>query len=553
MNTLSRKHCALVALALLLTACSGGGGGSDGGGSGGGGSPPPVTSPSPSATDAARFLTQATFGPRQQDIDALSASTYDAWLNNQFSLPATSQLAAINATADPKSRNNRIDIWWSTTLNGQDQLRQRVAFALSEIFVVSDHADALDNRANAIAYYQDLLAKDAFGNFRTLLEDVTLSPAMGLYLNNLGNQKPDPTNNIHADENYAREVMQLFSVGLVQLNNDGTVKKDLLGNTIPTYTQSDVSNLARALTGWSWSGSNFFDGPENNTTQMTAFPDYHDTGSKTVIGGVNIPAGGTAASDLKMALDAIFNHPNVGPFISRQLIQHLVTSNPSPAYVARVTAIFNNNGQGVRGDLQAVVRAILLDSEARSADQVTVTTFGKQREPLLEATHLWRAFGGAATNGHYNFWNPEYSGLNQAPFSAPSVFNFFGPRYAPSGAIKQAGLVAPEFKLMNASSIVGLNNFFSGFIFDMEQGNANAKPDEIRLNLGALKDVASQKDSTALVERLNLLLMSGQMTSKMKQSLIAELNTIDLSDGGIHRNEEAIYLIMTSPQYQIQK
>lgn len=527
--------------ALLLASCGGGGGSSSG------------TSQTAqiSTSQAARFLTQATFGPRQTDIDQLVASSYDSWITNQLNLPATLQLPQIPASGTPTAlRNARMEAWWNTAINGQDQLRQRVAFALSEIFVVSDRSDSLSEEVRAIAYYHDLLAKDAFGTFRTLLEDVTLSPAMGLYLNMQGNQKPDPANNIHADENYAREVMQLFTVGLVQLNADGTVKTSG-GNPIPTYGQPDVSGLARVLTGWSWNSADFFNGPANNIAQMIPFTSFHDTDGKTIVGGIAI-AGGDARAELKTALDTLANHPNVGPFICRQLIQRLVTSNPSPAYVGRMAQIFADNGKGVRGDLGAVVRAILLDMEARSDSNIGGTAYGKLREPLLMATHLWRAFNAGAANGKYQEWNPEDS-LGQAPFSAPSVFNFFNPRFSPTGPIQQAGLVAPEFQRINAASVAQISNFLAGHIFNHDQGNTGAQTGDILLNLDTLRVLASGGDSGPLVDKLNLLLMSGQMSANMRQLLVTRLNGMDASDRGTARILEAIFLTMGSPAYQVQK
>lgn len=534
---------------LLLTSCGGGGSGS---------SPPGAVNPPPppvaqiTASQAARFLTQATFGARQTDIDQLvSSNSYDNWISSQQSMPATLQLPQIPASGTSTAlRNARIEAWWNTAINAQDQLRQRVAFALSEIFVVSDRSDALSEEVRAVAYYHDLLAKDAFGSFRTLLEDVTLSPAMGLYLNMLGNQKPDPANNIHADENYAREVMQLFTIGLVQLNADGTVKTSG-SNPIPTYGQPEVSGLARVLTGWSWNSTDFFNGPANNVAQMVPFASFHDTTGKTIVGGVAI-TGSDARTELKSALDALANHPNVGPFVCRQLIQRLVTSNPSPAYVARIAQVFADNGRGVRGDLSAVVRAMLLDAEARSDSNISGAAYGKLREPLLMATHLWRAFGASAVNGKYQEWNPEDS-LGQAPFSAPSVFNFFNPRFAPAGPIQQAGLVAPEFQRVNAASVALINNFLAGHIFGHDQGNTSAQAGDILLNLDPLRSLATGSDSGPLVDKLNLLLMSGQMNAGMRQLLVTRLNGMDASDRGTARILEAIFLTMGSPAYQVQK
>lgn len=510
-----------------------------------------AASTAPGATQAARFLTQATFGPRADEIAALQKSSYAAWLDTQFSTPATLQLPRLKLTRDRHDRGNRMQLWWKTAVTGNDQLRQRVAFAFSEIFVVSDQSAALSGQADAIAYFHDVLAQDAFGNFRTLLEDVTLSPAMGLYLNMLGSRKPDPDNNIHADENYAREVMQLFTIGLVQLAADGSVRLDGNGKPIPTYTQSDVTNLARALTGWSWKGSDFY-GPANNTAQMVPFADYHDTDAKTLIGGVQIAAGGDARSELKTALDTLFAHPNVGPFIARQLIQRLVTSNPSPAYVGRVAAVFNDNGSGVRGDLRAVTRAILLDSEARDDAYVAQASYGKRREPVLCVTQLWRSFNGAARNRRYDYAYPEYD-LNQAPFGAPSVFNFFKPDYAPEGDVRNSGLVAPEFQLANASSVTRYSNFISTHTYAHQSTNLKAAFSEVLLDISDLKPLARASDTGALVDQLSLRLMSGQMNSAMRSALVADLNSVDAGDGGANRVMEGIFLTMTSPQYLVQK
>ncbi|MBV8467016.1 MAG: DUF1800 domain-containing protein [Burkholderiales bacterium] len=509
----------------------------------------PAIADTPTQAQAARFLTQATFGPRQADINQVVSGGYQAWLNTQFAAPASGQLNALIATGDQFSRDNRLKVWWNTTVNGPDQLRQRVAFALSEMLVVSDQSAALDTNANAVAYYNDILARDAFGNYRTLLQDVTLSPAMGLYLNMLGNPAPDPANNVHTDENYARELMQLFTIGLVQLNADGTVKTGVGGVGLPTYTQSDVTNLARALTGWSWEGSDFFNGPPANLTQMVAFDAYHDTNAKTIVGGVQISAGTTAAQDLKTALDTLFNHPNVGPFVSRQLIQRLVTSNPSPAYVGRVAAVFNNNGSGVRGDMKAVVQAILLDSEARNDP---TGSFGKLREPILQVTHFWRVFNAHAQNGQYGLTYPE-GVIGQAPLGSPTVFNFFRPSYAPVGAVKSAGLVAPEMQIVNAASVALVANFFASSIYGMDKDLAQSpQPGDLLLDLTAFKPSAVSNPS-AMLDQLNLLLLNGQMTASTRQALLTYINTVDPSDGGSARVQEAAYLILTSPQYQMQK
>lgn len=297
----------------------------------------------------------------------------------------------------PANGGNWLPYWWSAVIRGNDPLRERMALALSEILVVSDQSAAIQVSSQTVPAYHDLLARNAFGNFRSLLEQITLSPAMGLYLNMLRSDRPDPLLGTHADQNYAREIMQLFTVGLVRLNLDGSVQKDAAGNGLPTYSQTDVENLARVFTGWgsaptTHTGAEAWTYDTNVLLPMVAYEAHHDSGSKTLLGGVTVPAGDTAAADLKIALDALFRHPNVGPFLGRQLIQCLVTSNPSPAYVQRVAAAFNDNGGGVRGDLQAVLKAILTDPEAVTPPAGSA---GKLREPLLRLAHLWLAFDAA--------------------------------------------------------------------------------------------------------------------------------------------------------------
>ena len=559
------KIAQCLSIGLLLAGCGGGGSGGSSNSSAAGGSGTPAASgattgatagaalPLPNPAQASRFLAQATFGARPQDIAPLTTQGYAAWIQAQMAIPATSQLALVEATANPTYSQNRYAAWWKTTVTGPDQLRQRVALALSEIFVVSDQSSSLGNNGDALAYYWDLLANDAFGNYRTLLEDVTLSPAMGLYLNMLGNQKPNPARNIHADENYAREIMQLMSVGLYQLNPDGSVVVDANGVPVPSYSQADVTDLARVLTGWSWNGTDFFYGnPQDNLSQMMAFEAEHDSGAKTIIGGVNVPAGGSARADLKIALDTLFNHPNTPPFISRQLIQRLVTSNPSPAYVGRVAQVFVNNGKGVRGDLSAVVSAILLDDEARSDTTAALPSFGKRREPLLTVTHLWRALDGHDASGNLTYSNPVYD-LHQGPLSAPSVFNFFAPSYRPPGVLQQAGLVAPELQLANASNVTLLHNFYGYAILGRGTITASTPPTDIMLHLAPWLPLATGSDSSPLIDQLNLVLMSGEMSSAERQSLISRINTVDNSDGGVKRVLMATFLIFTSQQYQTQR
>ncbi|RYE75239.1 MAG: DUF1800 family protein, partial [Oxalobacteraceae bacterium] len=448
----------------------------------------------------------------------------------------------------------------------RDQLRQRVAFALSEIMVVSDTNPSLNANPDALASYYDVLARNAFGNYRQLLEEVTLHPAMGVFLSAQGNRKPDTALNIRPDENFARESMQLFSVGLVQLNPDGSAQVNAAGLKIPTYDQFTVKGFAHVYTGWNLAGCNeddfegcwFYDHDAPAwRLPMAAYDSQHDSSSSKQLlkyPGVVLPngvlaAGGTARSDLKAALDNVFRHPNVGPFIGKQLIQRLVTSNPSPGYVQRVAAAFNNNGAGVRGDLKAVVRTILLDPEARQLGP-QAETFGKVREPLLRLTHSWRALDGRTATGRMSEYHPG-SYLSQAPLSAPSVFNFFSPAYRPTGELTTLGMAAPELQLANDNVIPSTQNAFGDEIFYYYQGNPDVGPNDISVNLA--RDMPLAATPSTLIDRYNLLFMSGQMSASMRQLLLARLNALPNGNNGRDRVQEALYFITNSPEYIVQK
>ncbi|HLH55295.1 MAG TPA: DUF1800 family protein, partial [Verrucomicrobiae bacterium] len=389
--------------------------------------PPPMPSWVDDHTDpnaAARFLVQATFGPTASDVASVQSLGYQGWINNQFSLPVSHHLPVVyaNISADPTRpypSSLTFNAWWQQSVTAPDQLRQRVAFALSEIMVISENGVLQDN-AQALSAYYDVLLDNAFGNYRSLLEAVTLSPAMGMYLNMLGNDKGNMITGIHANENYAREIEQLFSIGLNRMWPDGTLVLNSQGSLVPTYNQNVIMGFASVFTGWTYNQSNQPNGrlptnffpPANNVAPMVLVPTHHELGTKLLLDNVMLPqAWGTQANpsstnfdayalnDLEAALDTIFNHQNVGPFICRQLIQRLVTSNPSRDYVYRVVQAFNDNGSGVRGDLKAVISAILLDYEARSPVVSAQATFGKQREPLLRATAISRAFSDSTTLG----------------------------------------------------------------------------------------------------------------------------------------------------------
>lgn len=503
--------------------------------------------------EASRFLASASFGPTQAEIDALSLSSREAWLAEQFALPPSHHLPLVRADYSSEVRRARIEAWWQISLHAPDQLRQRVAFALSEIFVVSDRSDQLYEQAEGLAWYYDLLVDGAFGNYRDVLEAVTLAPAMGRYLSMLGNAKADPEAGTRADENYARESMQLFSIGLVKLNKDGTPKLNDRGETRPSYTQADIENLARVFTGWSWDSPVFYSVIHNWEQPMKAFPDFHDSGEKTIVDGVVIPAGQTPEQDLKLALDTLFNHPNTPPFISKQLIQRLVTSNPSPEYVSRVASVFKNNGLGVRGDLRAVVEAILLDAEAIEGRALN-PVMGKPREPLLMLTHLWRSFDGRTARRQYRYWIPQ-NYFDQAPLSAPSVFNFFSPAYSPLGPVRDQGLVAPEFQLLNESSKTRVLNELARRIYDAYRIGGNGDAMHIQIDIAPTLAVADKIGP--LLDQMDLLLMGGQMPEDMRDVLGDYLRALPYDSGqtrvpGVERALDAIYLTISSPFYAVQ-
>jgi uncharacterized protein (DUF1800 family) len=542
----------VVGLAVLVAAC-GGGSSSEPAPAG----PASVPAPPPTGitkAEAFRFLNQATMGATEAEADRVIALGYERWIDEQLARPASLQLPHLQAIPPPPMNigdlhRNRVDMWFRNAVTGQDQLRQRVAFAWSEIMVVSQ-VGALVNLPYSVASYYDLLATQGLGDFRALMKAVTLHPAMGVYLSMLGNQKPNPAANIRPDENYARELMQLFTIGLVELNLDGTPRLDGAGEPIPTYSQPIIEGFAHAYTGWTYAGSQNFQFPRptasNQVQPMQLYPAFHDTGPKLVLGGVTIPANQTGVQDLDAALDNIFAHPNVGPFIAHRLIQRLVTSNPSPAYVSRVAQRFNDNGRGVRGDLAAVVKSILLDPEARGP--ATATT-GKIKEPLLRITQLWRAFNGRAASGSYAaFANPSPI-LGQGPLQSPSVFNFFGPDYAPPGEIRDAALVAPELEIATEYQNTQVTNRLRAYAFRNSRA-AGLGPEEIVIDIEA--EVAIAGDSNALVSRVADKLLGGQISDTLRAeavNLVARYNTADSSN----RAGQAIYSIVTSPEFALQQ
>ena len=388
----------------------------------------------PSAYPASRFLAQAAFGGNDEDIDFVRTNGTVAWLNQQFTI-ASDQThwdwlvsKGFNATTDSNTTSGIDATLWRKLMSSPDKLRQRVAFALSELFVVSLIGLPTSWKSFAIAAYMDMLAAGAFGNFRDLLQNVTLAPAMGVYLGTQGNQKEDPATGREADENYAREVMQLFTIGLYELNNDGSLKYDGNGNPIATYDATAVTQLAQVFTGWNFNGYSTAS-PNYLQSPMVLNTKNHSTTAKSFL-GVTVPANTDGATALKIALDTLFNHPNVPAFVGRQLIQRFVTSNPSPAYIGRVAGAFIGTTGGVRGDMKAVLTAVLLDPEASTPLGDLSTAGGKVREPIVRLAQWAHTFKVTSTSGAWAVGDTSDPGkaLGQSPLRSPSVFNFFSPR-----------------------------------------------------------------------------------------------------------------------------
>jgi uncharacterized protein (DUF1800 family) len=518
-------------------------------------SSPMVSLATVTASDGPRFLTQATFGVTAADLASLTSLGYTQWIANQMALPATSHRQATDADAAyfpntgsqyPVTSNNRQAAWWKIVTTAPDQLRQRVAFALSEILVVSDVASSISNYPDGLANYYDMLARDAFGNFRTLLQDVTLSPVMGNYLTYLRNAKANPATGTAADENYAREVMQLFTIGLNLLQPDGTLKLDTTGLPIPTYNQATIVQTANVFTGWSYyqatANPSFYGGAVNFDQPMMLYPAYHDVTAKTIVGGVVLPANQDGATDLKMELDTLFNHQNTGPFLAQQLIQRLVTSNPSPGYVYRVAQVFANDGTGVRGNLAAVVQAILLDYEARASSIQGNVGYGKLKEPLIQQTNLYRSLNATATNGRFAIFNAQTT-LTQAALRSPTVFNFFSPDYVPSGGLASAGLVGPEFQNLTASTAITIPNTFYASIYSATGG----------LNLDLSSLTVNAANPTALVSTLNTLFAQGNMSAAAQARIVTAIKALPANTAASAVAQFALYLTVTSPDGAIQK
>jgi uncharacterized protein (DUF1800 family) len=572
----------------------------------------------PNYNAASRFLSQATLGATFPDIQLVAIEGIEKWTNDQLSAPNSFSIESylrylaqgvadsLNLAVPPPQTPFTVanlnlsdwyfDIaWFQGSMDAPDKLRWRVALALSEIFVTSRVSD-FDGNPYALASYYDLLLDQSFGNYRALLDSITYHPTMAVYLTYMNNHAQGIVNGnlVFPDENYAREIMQLFSIGLFELNQDGTEKKDSGGNSIPTYDNNDIAGLAKVFTGLSWNHSLYLgdgeDSEQDFTKRLKFFPidsmdayrnswrnpprivDGHQSGGKTFLNttigqGRSIMDG---EDDIQDALDVIFNHPNVGPFIGRRLIQRLVTSNPSSAYIGRVAAVFNNNGSGVRGDLGAVVKAILLDREARLVNEQNEAFAGKLRELFITYTNLVQGLGLKSSTGVFrNRMTEVYDQMEQKPLTSPTVFNFFQPDYIPDGDLNAAGKFAPEFQKLNSITLTGYLNalnewlidddpidyssFFSGEKYKIEQ--------EPRFNFTADYYLTANENISILLDKYNLILAHGALSEGNLDEIENVLKNLPYTfSNGLPRESDqllrirmGIYLIMASPDYLINR
>lgn len=538
------KSSPLAASGMLLAAC--GGGGSSGSESG------TSTGPAPTDAEAARFLCQAGFSASAESIAAVKTSGFASWLDSQLALPVQDvsryDWMVANGYAVEANRTNFTgadNAIWLKLMSSPDPVRQRMTLALSEIFVVSMQGLPIEWRGLCIAHYADLLEKNAFGTYRQLLKDVTLSVGMGSYLNMLGNRKEDTRTGRVPDENYAREVMQLFSIGLVQLGSDGTPRLSN-GQPVDSYSPQDISQLASVFTGWERDRVDATD-YAHVTRPMKHNAANFQSGDKSVL-GTAISGSLSGPQALSLALDTLANHPNVGPFIGRQLIQRFTMSHPSPAYVGRVAAVFNNNGRGVRGDLKATLRAVLLDPEARATPSGNAS--GRLREPLQRFVQWGRTFGVTSATGRWPIGDTSDPGnrLGQSPWRSPSVFNFFRPGYVPPGHELAANqITAPEFQLVNESTVAGYLNFMQSVI-----GNGISSGD---VSANYAHELSLALDPPKLLAHLNLRLAADAIHPTTLTELSTAVATISASTatGQLNRVKAAILLVMAAPEYLIQK
>lgn len=570
--------------------------------------------PNPNA--ASRFLSQATFGASYSEIQKVTTQGIEKWLDDQLALPNNFKIetylqslhqsivdslniknnVVTNNLTNVSLDNWHFDVsWFQGSMTAPDLLRWRVAFALSEIFVAS-RVSPFNGNPYALASYYDVLLENSFGNYRTLLDKITYHPTMGVYLTYMNNHATDNNNGkqTYPDENYAREIMQLFSIGLYELNIDGTEKKDANNNSIPTYNNDDIANLAKVFTGLSWGDGNYLgissknywsytkrmkfygkdssDAVKNPSKINPRIVDGHEYGAKTFLKST-IPIRSVAQGnqDIQDALNILFNHPNVGPFISRRLIQRLVTSNPSPAYIQRIATVFNNNGSGVRGDLKAVIRAILLDPDARQCCGDDTDYYGTFKEPFLRYMNLVKGLNlQAQGNVFRNVMVRVYDKTDQKPLNSNSVFNFFSPDFMPDGELKEGGKVAPEFQLLNSQTLTGYFNALNDWLmydyaveyygfFTGETSKPNQNP---KFNTEIDYTLTRNDKVPQLLDKYNHILAHGKLSAENLNIIAKAIKSMPYAEdaNGVPQTTEAyrrvrmaIYLIMTSPDYLINR
>ena len=542
------------------------------------GTPTPPTDASVFATpeSVGRFLVHATFGPSKAEIDALVGTSASTWFKDQLARPATLILPKLLEQSDLNQHVNQrgaSNKWWDGAISAEDQLRQRMAFALSQILVVSAEPGSLATRPLTVAQFADVLNTHALGNYRTILEEATYAPAMSLYLTYFQNSKGDRETGSVPDENYAREIMQLFTIGLTKLNMDGTPILDEAGNEIETYDNADVSGLARVFTGLASDNGDYrYDTPDTRVQykRLAVFEEEHSPLEKSFL-GLTIPAETSGVDSIDLALDHLMAQPETPPFLARQLIQRFTTSNPSPGYIERVATAFatgaytlpdgSDVGSAERGDLTATLAAILFDREARSEITLHDPTFGKVREPAIRFTHWARAFGIKGTedtNAQRRLaiaQIPRF--LGQAGYRAPSVFNFYRPGYiAPGSATGEAGLTAPELQIVTTITSVAYVNFMSDYIRGQAPALPSADPTAFKPDYATELALADQPE--ALVNRLDAIFTHGTLSDETRGRMIEMMNAIPLNDDDElgdrdTRVHTAVLMIMTSPDYLVQR
>lgn len=536
--------------------------------------------------EAARFFSQSSFGENMASIEALADNLdFSGWIDAQFQLERNlllPRLWSVNERSrqlfyqerEPGSNDEYFGpwavhfsyAWWDHIKKSPDQLRQRIAYALSQIFVISSNSE-LESWGEAMASFYDILIRNAFGNYKDIMMEVSLHPAMGFYLSHFNNRKADPTENTQPDQNYAREIMQLFSIGLYELNNDGT-RKTQNGQWIPTYDNSDIEELAKIFTGLSVGaydpdiiaeygniplefGVDIYS--VDKTVPMAMYEAWHSPGDKTIIGGYLIPGAQGGMTDIQQAVTHLFNHPNVAPFVANKLIQRLVKSNPTPAYINRVANAFNNNGNGIRGDMKAVIKAILLDPEARECSGIMDPESGKMREPVLRYTQVMRTLPSDSPNG--NYWNDGFSYYDetkQVPLRAPSVFNFYLPDHQPVGDFADQGLYAPEFQLFNSQTSIGYVNQANRWaIWQNLMWDWHSSTEDVDVVLSDLEPYA--EDPESIINRLDILFTHGRMSETTRDIIRTAIRPLMYGNYRRDRTALALYLTLISPDYVILK